>query len=289
MPNTNKMKWSYPGRDDDPWYEKFDQMVTGQDSSGYANREDRHTALAGGGLVSFNATTGAVAWDAAIELLSPIAGFKMTIAASSFVLADGEIAYVNLVRSPTQNVTTSPAVAPTAPNTDNAFTLCVRNGGSIYWANGSRISDGESKGLFYGTVSGTSLVEIVNIASRASHDSDTPLVVGAMAFNPLDYDKPGHSRVISFRALAANGDVGITTHVKLLNVTDGYDEVASLSFTTTDIVKDEVVLVEGSGVGEIDLVEKIYEVQISLDVAPGSATETVELYDAEIQVVSTAI
>jgi hypothetical protein len=283
------MQWSYPARDDDPWYEKFEQLTIAQDSSGYANREDRHTTFSGGGAVSFNATTGVVTWDAAIELLSPIAGFKMTVAASNFVLADGEVAYVNLVRSPTQNVAASPAVASTAPNTDDAFTLCVRNGDSIYWANGSRIADGESKSLFYGIVPGTTLVEIVNIASRASHDDVTPLVVGAMAFNPTDYDKPGYSRVISFRALAANGDIGITTYVKLLNVTDGYDEVASLSFTTTDITKDEVVLVEGSGVGEIDLAEKIYEVQISLAAPPGSATETVELYDAEIQVVSTAI
>lgn len=288
MPNSNKMQWSYPARDDDPWYEKFDQLVIGQDSSGYASREDRHLAFSGGGVVSFDATTGLVSWDTAIEILSPIAGFKITIVAGSFTLADGEIGYINLTRSPIQNMTVSPAVSFTAPNTDDAYTLCVRNGDAVYWANGSKIADGESKSLFWGIVPGSKSIEIVHIASRVSHGSNTPLVAGGAAFNPLDYDRPGFSRVITFRAVAANGDIGIVTSVKLFNVTDSED-IATLSFTTTDQVKDEVTLVEGSGVGEIDLVEKIYEVQISLDAPPGSATETVELYDAEIQVVSTAI
>jgi len=288
MPNTNKMQWSYPARDDDPWYEKIEQLTIAQDSSGYASREDRHLAFSGGGVVAFNATTGVVSWDTAIEILSPIAGFKISMIASSFVLLDGQVAYINLVRSPTRNISTTPTVAGTAPNTDDAFTLCMRNGDAVYWANGSRISDGESKALFWGVVPGSKSIEIVHIASRVSHGSTTPLVAGGAAFNPLDYDKPGYSRVITFRAVAANGDVGIATSVVLYNVTDS-EVVATLSFTTTELAKDEVTLVEGAGVGEVDLVEKIYEVHISLDVSPGSATETVELYDAEIQVVSIAI
>ena len=288
MPNTNKMQWPYPGLDADPWYEKFNQMVTALDSSGYASREDRHLAFSGGGVVAFNATTGVVSWDAAIEIMSPIAGFKMSIAASSLVLTDGQVAYINLVRSPTQNVASSPAVASTAPNTNDAYTLCIRNGDSVYWANGSKIADGESKSLFWGIVPGSKSIEIVHVAGRVSHNSTVPLVVGGAAFNPLDYDKPGYARTITFRALAANGDVGIATSVVLYNVTDS-EVIATLAFTTTELAKDEVTLIEGAGAGEIDLVEKIYEVQISLDVAPGSATETVELYDAEIQVVSVSI
>ena len=288
MPNSNKMQWPYPAKDEDPWYERFDQMVTGQDSSGYASREDRHLTFTGGGTVSFDAGTGTVTWSSAIEILSPIAGFKITVAATSIVLEDGEVGYINITRSPTQNVSVSPAVASTAPNTNDAYTLCIRNGSAIYWANGGKIADGESKSLFYGIVPGSKSIEIVHIANRVSHDSNTPLVAGGVAFNPVDYDKPGYSRVISFRAVAANGDVGITTLVRLFNVTDN-EEVASLSFTTTEQAKDEIVLVEGAGAGEIDLVEKIYEVLIQLQDPPGGATETVELYDAEIQVVSTAI
>jgi hypothetical protein len=288
VPNTNKMQWPFPAKDEDPWYERFEQMVTGQDTSGYASREDRHLTFSGGGTVSFDAGTGLVTWSGDIEILSPIAGFKIVVTATSITLDDGEVGYINLTRSPTQNLSVSPAVASTAPNTDNAYTLCVRNGDAIYWANGSKIADGESKSLFYGIVSGTTTIEIPHIAARVSHDSNTPLVAGGIAFNPLDYDKPGYTRVLTFRAVAANGDVGITTLVRLFNVTDN-EEVASLSFTTTEQVKDEVVLVEGGGAGEVDQVEKIYEVLIQLQDPPGSPTETVELYGAEIQVVSTAI
>jgi len=289
VPNTNKMQWPYPGRDDDPWFEKFDQMVTSQDSSGYASREDRHLRFSGGGLVSFDATTGVVSWDGTIEIMSPIAGFKISVAPTSLALTDGQVAYINLARSPTQNVSSSPAVASTVPNTNDSYVLCIRNGDSVYWPNGSEVSDGESQSLFGGVTPGTTHVEFVHVASRVSHDSNIPLVVGGVAFNPLDYDKPGFNRTISFRALAANGDVGIVSSVRLLNVTDSSDVVATLSFTTTETVKDEVVLIEGSAAGEIDLVEKIYEVQISLDAPPAGDTETVELYSAEIQVVSVSV
>ena len=290
MPNTDKMQWPFPSKDEDPWYERFEQLVTYQDSSGYAHREDRHTKFAGGGSVSFNATTGVVNWSSAIELLSPIAGFKITVPTptSPLVVADGAVIYVNLVRSPTQNVSSSAAVASTTPNTNDSFTLCMRSGAAIYWANGAKVADGESKSLFGGAAAGLQHLEIVNIANRVSHDATTPLVVGGAAFNPLDHDKPGFTRTLSFRAVAANGDVGITTFVKLVNVSDG-DQVASLSFTTTSQAKDEVTLTEGVGVGQIDLVEKIYEVRIGLDVAPINPTETVELYGAEIRVLSVPI
>ena len=88
--------------------------------------------------------------------------------------------------------------------------------------------------------------------------------------------------------MAANGESGITTFVKLVNITDG-DEIASLSFSTTEQFKDQVTLVEGGGPGQVDVAEKIYEVRIGLDAAPVNPTETVELYSAEIRVLSVPI
>lgn len=288
MPNTNKMQWPFPAKDSDPWYENFDAMVTSQDSSGYAHREDRHIQFSGAGSVAFNATTGAVSWSSAIEMLSPIAGFKITVPAGNAVIEDGEVLYVNLVRSPVSNIGASAVVSSTAPNTDDAYTLCMRSGAAIYWVNGSKVADGEAKSLFGGAAAGLQHLEMVNMANRVSHDATTPLVCGGVAFNPTDHDKPGFTRSLTFRAVAANGDVGIATFVKLINLTDG-DEIASLSFTTTEQVKDEVTLVEGGGLGEIDLSEKIYEVRIGLDATPINPTETVELYSAEIRVLSVPI
>ena len=113
-------------------------------------------------------------------------------------------------------------------------------------------------------------------------------MVGADSFNPLDYANGGYTRVILFRAVAANGDVDMTTSVSLYNVTDA-DPIATLSFTSTTPTKNEIVLVEGSGSGKIDQSEKIYEVRISLTSPPGGPTNTIELYGAEILVVNTAV
>lgn len=288
MPNSSKMQWPFPAKDSDPWYEKFESMVTALDSSGYAHREDRHIRMSGAGSVSFNAGTGAVSWSQDIVILSPISGFKITVPAGNAVLDDGEVLYTNLTRYPTQNITASALTANQAPNTNDAYVLAVRSGLAIYWVNGAQVSDGEVKGLFGGTAAGTQFLEVINLANRVSHDATTPLVVGGTAFNPLDHDKPGFTRTLTFRAVAANGEVGITTFVKLINVTDG-DQVASLSFTTTEREKDEVVLVEGASFGQIDQVEKVYEVRIGLDVAPINPTETVELYVAELRVLSVPI
>lgn len=282
------MAWPFPAKDSDPWYERFESMVTAVDSSGYAHREDRHTRISGAGTVSFNAGTNGVSWTEDIEIMSPISGFKITVPAASLSVEDGEVVYVNLTRFPTGNVSTSAAVAAQAPNTDDAYVLLVRNGLAIYWVNGAKVADGESKGLFGGTAAGTQFLEVINLSNRASHDSTTPLIVGGTSFNPEDHDKPGFTRTLTFRAVAANGEAGITTFVKLVNITDG-DEIASLSFTTTEQEKDQVVLVEGTGIGEIDQVDKIYEVRIGLDATPINPTETVELYVAELRVLSVPI
>ena len=287
MANSSKMLWNFPDQDENPWYDSFESMVIGQDSSAYASREDRSIVLSGGGLVSFVASTGIVEWSAAIVLLSPIAGYQMSLPAGSATLLDGECLYVNVTRSPVGNVSLSSFVAGQVPNTDSAMLLAIRSGSIVYWRNGAGIADGDEKSLIAGAV-GPTLNESVKLATRDSNNSETNLVVGADSFNPLDYANGGYTRVILFRAVAANGDVDMTTSVSLYNVTDA-DPIATLSFTSTTPTKNEIVLVEGSGSGKIDQSEKIYEVRISLTSPPGGPTNTIELYGAEILVVNTAV
>jgi len=148
VPNTSKMQWSYPGQDDDPWYEKFRQMVVGQDSSGYANREDRQIIMGGGGDVTFDSSSGALTWSAALDFYSLISGFKVSVAATTVVIADGEVIYLNLTRAPTQNLTVSTAAASQVPNTDNAMALAVRVGTTVYWRHGSKVESGETVNIF---------------------------------------------------------------------------------------------------------------------------------------------
>ena len=143
MANSSKMLWNFPDQDENPWYDSFESMVIGQDSSAYASREDRSIVLSGGGLVSFVASTGIVEWSAAIVLLSPIAGYQMSLPAGSATLLDGECLYVNVTRSPVGNVSLSSFVAGQVPNTDSAMLLAIRSGSIVYWRNGAGIADGD--------------------------------------------------------------------------------------------------------------------------------------------------
>lgn len=288
MPNTSKMIWPFPNKDSDPWFENFASMVTAMDSSGYASREDRNVILDGGGLVSFTASTGLLAWAAPIVLISPISPFKMTIPTGFVNLLDGQFFYVNVTRAPTNGISLAAFVSTQVPNTDDAFVIAVRDGSSVYFRNGARISDGQSISLFSGGAVLPDLIEIVKFSTRESHDSVTPLVAGGVAFDPTDHDRTDFTKVMTFRAVAANGDIGMTTSVVLYNLTDS-NTIATLSFTSTTPTKDQVILVEGSGPGQIDLVEKVYEVRIALTAPPGGPTETIELYGAEIVVVSTPV
>lgn len=277
MPNSPRMNWPYPAEDQDPWFESFEEFVSQNDASGYAAREDRNLIFSGGGVFSWTLDT--VSWTEDIEIVSPIVGFKVSVVAGSVEVTDGQVIYLDIPRAPTTNVTATVQAANQAPNTDAAYVLAVRIDGLLYFRHGVSLAIGTSKNIFSGSTAGPDAV--IWVGGRESHNSDvTPLVAGAIAFNPVTYD-PIES--IVFRAMGANGNTGLTNEVQLYNLTDG-EVVASLSFTSTDIAKDEVTLVRGSGTGEIDDVEKVYEVRMILGAAPASANDTIELYSAELRI-----
>jgi len=171
------MQWPYPSRDQDPWYQLFDSLVIAQDASGYAAREDRQIIMGGGGDISFDAGTGLVTWTAVLEFYSLIAGFKISVAAGSATLEDGEVLYTNLTRSPTQNQGVSTAVANQVPNTDSAIAIAVRDGTAVYWRHGFRIADGETVSVF-GPPDAASAVKGIARLSLDPAVATTPIAVG---------------------------------------------------------------------------------------------------------------
>lgn len=286
MPNTIKMLWPYPTKDTNPWFDAFEDMVNAVEASAYASREDRNIILSGAGDVSFTAGSGVLTWSSEIVVYSPISAYRLSIPVGNVTLADGQRFYVDVTRSPTGNASLVAIVGNQVPNSNTALLIALRDGSSIYFRNGARVLDGQSGALFAG--GGVVHVSVIRIASSESHDSVTPLVCGGISFDPTDFDKPGYAKSLKFSAIAANGDVGMTTNVQLYNVTDG-DLIATLDFTSTTPAKDEVVLVQGSSAGQVDALDKIYEVRISLSAPSGGPTETIELYGAEITVTSTPL
>lgn len=264
-------------------------MVEAQDASAYASREDRNIILAKGGSFSWDSGTGTLTWSAGLEVLSPISGFRMTLSAGSATLADGQWLYVVLTRAPVDNLTLSSFLANSIPNTNDAYAICIRRGTEVYFRNGQKLVNGETRSIFSsGSQSGQKEFSFVWGGGRETHNSDTPLIVGGFALNPSIYTIAGATLSIAFRALAANGDPAITTHAVLYSVTDA-EVISDLPFTTTSIVKDEAVLVIGSGAGQVDNSEKIYEVRIYLGAPSGGPTHNIELYSCEVRVVNTYI
>ncbi len=143
MTNSPKMLWVIPDENAREWGAIFASLVTAQDASCYASREDRSIVFLGGGVIIFNSGTGVLSWSSAFNLISPIAGYKITISSGSKTLTDGQFLYVNMPRSPTASVTASALVANTLPNTDDALCLAVRVGSNVFFRNGtSTISSG---------------------------------------------------------------------------------------------------------------------------------------------------
>lgn len=148
MPNTDKMMWPYPNKDSDPWFDEFESMVSAMNSSGYAAREDRNIIFGGGGDVSWNAGTGVLSWAEDMVAYSMIAGRSLSVPAGSTVVADGDVLYVDVTRSPTHNATIAAISSASVPNTDSAMAIAVRVGSTIFWRWGSKIETGETLNVF---------------------------------------------------------------------------------------------------------------------------------------------
>jgi hypothetical protein len=138
------MTWPYPAENQQPWFRAFEDFVAAMDASGYASREDRSVIFTGGGVIAWNAGISQLSWLGVIKLLSPIAGFTWNVQPATLTIADGQLVYVELTRSPSGNLNVTPVVASQVPGSDVAMILCVRMGNKIYWRNGLALDDGAS-------------------------------------------------------------------------------------------------------------------------------------------------
>lgn len=145
MAISSRLSWPYPDLNEDPFYPKFVAMVTAQDATGYANREDRSILFTKGGLFSWNSGTNSLTWSAPIQAMSTISGYHLDIPAGSATLLDGQSLYTVLTRAPVSNGALTSVIAGQIPNTDDAILLAVRNGNTLYFRNGVALPNGSSQ------------------------------------------------------------------------------------------------------------------------------------------------
>lgn len=288
--NTPRMGFPYPEKDEDPWFDNFEGFVEAVDASSYAAREDRQLIISSAASFTFDATSGLLSWTGPIVLENTFTGFALTIPAGNVTIADGRIAYLVLTRNLLSNLNVSLVVADIVPNTNDALVFCLRRGTSVYFLRGGSIADGETLNPFAAAsssigASGEKFVGIVGIGARATNPSATPLVVGAIEFDPTVYSLTGTTLSLVFRAIGAIGNPGLTAHAKLYNVTDAED-VATVDFTATSTSSQELALTIGVAAGNIKSGSRIYEVQIWVD-SPINPGDTAELYSATLRVINT--
>ena len=151
MPNTPRLGWPYPAENQDPWYEPFQDLVSAMDATAFANTEDRNIFLMSTATFTWDSGTGTLTWDAAIELSSPISGFRHTVAAGNQVIADGAMFYVELTRNPTTNLTVAGAASSSQPPSvdyESFYAICIRRGAILYFRNGGFLDSAVPRSIF---------------------------------------------------------------------------------------------------------------------------------------------
>lgn len=273
MPTSPRLGWPYPNRNVDPWYDAFVDLITAQDTSAFAAMEDRNIFLMGGGTMGFTASSGLLSWGTAIEISSPISGFRHTLAAGSQVLADGEMLYVELSRNLTNNATVAKQVSSSLPpsvDIESFYAICLRRGSILYFRNGDVLVDGDSKTLLSsdsGSGGGAGFLRMdFPMAFKNTSSSGTAAAIGSFEFNPSLYvTTPGDWFIyfVGFAFVAGSGDAGT---LELYNIT-AETTVSTLTFNdemTSTTKQFELITPESA--------DDLYEIRFRRSAGSGSIT-----------------
>jgi hypothetical protein len=274
------MGWAFPSRDDDPWFDAFEDFVRAVDASGFAHREDRSLILTGGGTVSWNAGTSTLAWTEALQFVSPTTGFLMSIPADSVTIANGELLYATLVRQALQTQTLSKAIANAVPSNDEAIMLCVRIGTRIYWRNGLMMNDGDSVseiGSSQGGGGGGGGGFEADIVDRYAYTQAASPIEEVVGEGMVDGSRVGTQTAYFWVMMDPAFSVVGTAQVKLYDVGPQAGPraagvlVATLQATSGGLAYHEQALSVGvsPGANQIANVGRMYEVTVVQNSAPG--------------------
>lgn len=137
---------------------------------------------------------------------------------------------------------------------------------------------------------GSTIVSRIEVAARYSHNSDTPLIVGAVTFDPTLYENDTMSVAYDFVVIAAVGTSPLTGHVALYDL-DNDELVTSgdvVFANATTPIEYTASLTVGPGAGLLKNSSTLYEIRVYLDApAVDPETDTIELYRAELRVTQT--
>lgn len=138
---TPRVGLIYPTEYTPNWYNMYESHMLQLDAALYASREDRGIILMGGGVVTWDSTTGDLTFSEDALVVGPIVGTIGTITADTFTIGEGEFAYVDVTRYASAGYALEVVVTTTVPNTDNALLIAYRKD-DFLWLRGVGVLSG---------------------------------------------------------------------------------------------------------------------------------------------------
>lgn len=130
---------------------------------------------------------------------------------------------------------------------------------------------------------GSSGPSIVSAAWPLNSALGTPSIAGVINFNPSDYT----FSILTFRAIAMNGNNTVSTSVKLRDVTNNVD-IHTFTFTgsTNDTMQEATLTVSTAGTNTLANSASFYEVSVFVNSPVSGGTNFIQFYSAEFRVIS---
>lgn len=132
MAISRRMQHPYPNFEEVNWYESFKGLISSLDAADFAAREDRNISIISG-VVSVS-SAGQIEVSDGFKVFHPN-GHVGSLSGVIATLSDGQMAFVDVTRSPNADYALSVQTSALAPLTNNSLVIAARSG-SLVWVRG---------------------------------------------------------------------------------------------------------------------------------------------------------
>jgi len=156
---TPQNNYPIPGQSEEPYYATMKAFFLAVDAADWALAENDNLVWSNGGFFAWDATSGVLTWSLPVYIRSKTTPYKVIIAGppapgGMVTLRDGEVAYFKLPRLLVGDAIATLQVGPITfiPGTrlHDIKILAVRDGTTVYFADGKSLKTGEVGEIFGG-------------------------------------------------------------------------------------------------------------------------------------------
>ena len=154
---TPQNDYPIPSEFEEPYFATAKSYYLATDLADWALAENNNLIWSGGGVFSWNATTGTLTWASKVELRTKTTVWKTSVAGPPspggvLVLKDGEVAFFQhprlLVADQAANLVVGPVTLLPGVRLHDITIFATRIGSTIFFADGKSLKDGEAAEIF---------------------------------------------------------------------------------------------------------------------------------------------